>query len=515
MECEGVGSVEVSREVYRGFSSTVKSKRYAEALYRQTEQVIDGKLIRKLITIADFKTCDNKVRVIYHDRDHTADRYLYAFDKFCRTFRKAIYGLPKQVAKKCSRKGFFAEVYASVMWFWDRGAPEGMSWSIIKDVEDFRDVVFVPVAYDFVVDLDLKNNPWLEEEDGLRKLKLLCDFMVEKLGLEPTVLISKGVQLRVTLLPLHLLHLNSIGIEKWPLIVMKKLPEIHKAIVSKLVQEFYEEHGIKVAVDTQIYEAARITRLDLSIHSGIKAFSIPFRPRMLENTSWGRVRELQRNTRYVMAIAKKLKGTWGKIVEPEKYLRVLGFFLALEEKDLKLNIEIPKPRKNVQGFYTSSSWRKVVDPILGEIEYNARLEGFGWIETLVKEGIPIPDGRLAFCWAILPVAIKGPKTRDGKMPPLITSEEAVEWLKKCLERYSDPEKRLEEYIEKLDYNLKYGEKYNIPTWRHLVEEKTENGERLSEVFLHIKYPMIYALHLYSYVRLSQGQVEKLEKLFKL
>ena len=134
---------------------------------------------------------------------------------------------------------------------------------------------------------------------------------------------------------------------------------------------------------------------------------------------------------------------------------------------------------------------------------------------MVKEGIPIPDGRLAFCWAILPVAIKGPKTRDGKMPPLITSEEAVEWLKKCLERYSDPEKRLEEYIEKLDYNLKYGEKYNIPTWRHLVEEKTENGERLSEVFLHIKYPMIYALHLYSYVRLSQGQVEKLEKLFKL
>ena len=74
---------------------------------------------------------------------------------------------------------------------------------------------------------------------------------------------------------------------------------------------------------------------------------------------------------------------------------------------------------------------------------------------------------------------------------------------------------MEDYIEKLDYNLRYGEKYNIPTWRHLVEEKTENGERLSEVFLHIKYPTIYALHLHNHVRLSQEQVEKLRKLFKL
>ena len=513
MECKGVESVGGSEERVFEFLRIVKSKRYIEALYRQVESIVDGKLYRKLITIADLKTCSTGV--IYKDRAHTADRYLYQRDAFSKAFRKALYALPRRCRERCGKEGFLAEVYASVTWFLDRGAPEGMFWGVIKDVEDFRDVVFVPVAYDFIIDLDLKNNPWLAEKNGLEKLKLLCDFMIEKLGLEPSILVSRGVQLRVTLLPLHLLQFNTIGIEKWPLIVKNKLPEIHKAIALKLAQEFYERHGIKVAIDTQVYDAARVTRLDLSIHSGIKVFSIPFRPYMLENLTWDRVRELQRNVRYVMAIAKKLKGTWGRIVEPEKYLRILGFFLALEEKDLRLNIEIPKPRKNVQGFYTSSSWRKVVDPILGEIEYNARLEGFGWIETLVKEGIPIPDGRLAFCWAILPVAIEGPKTRDGKIPSLITREEAVEWLKKCLEKYPDPEKSLEDYIEKLDYNLRYGEKYNIPTWRHLVEEKTENGERLSEVFLHIKYPTIYALHLHNHVRLSQEQVEKLEKLIKL
>ncbi|BES81445.1 hypothetical protein PABY_10120 [Pyrodictium abyssi] len=161
---------------------------------------------------------------------------------------------------------------------------------------------------------------------------------------------------------------------------------------------------------------------------------------------------------------------------------------------------------------TISEWRRAVDPILGEIEYDARLEGFGWVEVLVKEKIPIPDGRLAFCWAVLPVAIKGPKTRDGKLPPLVTKEEAVEWLKKCLKEYPDPEKSLEDYVEKLEYNLRYGEKYNIPTWRHLVEEKAENDKSIAEVFMHLKYPVIYSLYRAGYVRLSPEQVHKLTKI---
>jgi len=48
-------------------------------------------------------------------------------------------------------------------------------------------------------------------------------------------------------------------------------------------------------------------------------------------------------------------------------------------------------------FYTLSRWKKLVDLILDEIMYNARLEGFGWIEIVVREGVPIPDGGLALC----------------------------------------------------------------------------------------------------------------------
>ena len=89
------------------------------------------------------------------------------------------------------------------------------------------------MAYDFIIDLYLKNNPWLAGEDGLEKLRLLCGFIAEKLGLEPTVLVSRGVQLRVSPLPLHLLQY-----EKRPHIVVKRLPEIHKMIALKLAAEF-------------------------------------------------------------------------------------------------------------------------------------------------------------------------------------------------------------------------------------------------------------------------------------
>uniref|UniRef100_A0A7J3Z6R3 Uncharacterized protein n=1 Tax=Ignisphaera aggregans TaxID=334771 RepID=A0A7J3Z6R3_9CREN len=54
------------------------------------------------------------------------------------------------------------------MWSLDRGATEGRWWDVIKDSEDFTGVVLVPVGYDFVIDIDLGENPWLSEDEGLR-----------------------------------------------------------------------------------------------------------------------------------------------------------------------------------------------------------------------------------------------------------------------------------------------------------------------------------------------------------
>ena len=321
------------------------------------------------------------------------------------------------------------------------------------------------------------------------------------------MLVGKGVQLRASLLPLHLLQYEELGDEKWPHIVLERLPEIHKMIAVKLAAEFRERHGVKVIVDTQVYNPAGLTRLDLSIHSGIKAFSIPFKPEALARFTWDGIRKRQRSPRYALAVARSCGELWGRIMEPKRYIRVLGFYLALKEANLRLEVRLPSRKEARAGI--PRGWRRVVDPLLGELEYDARLEGFGWIEVLVREGIPIPDGRLAMAWAVLPVAVKGPKTREGKLPPLVTMGEAVEWLRKCLEEYPDTEKSLEDYVEKLRYNMRYGEKYNIPTWRHLVEERTENGRPLAEVYRHIKYPVIYSLHRAGYVRLNGDQLRRL------
>lgn len=52
-----------------------------------------------------------------------------------------------------------------------------------------------------------------------------------------------------------------------------------------------------------------------------------------------------------------------------------------------------------------------------------------------------------------PAAIEDPKIKmNGHHPG--NQEESVEWSKKCLEKYIDPNKSLKDYIKELNYNLK-------------------------------------------------------------
>ena len=99
----------------------LRSRRYVEALYSQLEYSADGKMARRLVTIADFKT--RKEGVIYRERGVVFDRYLFkSLDGFTQVFRRALHRLPRQVAGRCGREGFYAEAYGTAMWFLDRGA---------------------------------------------------------------------------------------------------------------------------------------------------------------------------------------------------------------------------------------------------------------------------------------------------------------------------------------------------------------------------------------------------------
>ena len=481
-----------------GSYSFFSTNPYIDALYRQIEQRIDGLVFRRMVTIADLKTCGEGV--IYYEgygrKAWPVDRVILLRDNFARVFRRAVRRLPQQVLQGCGREGM-PEVYATVMWFLSNNDVE-INYNLIKDslkAGDFSlSSAAVPAGFDFLIDLDLDENPWLSEDRGIEVVRDFALFIRDKLGIEPTILISKGVQLRVALLPIHVNYLRQKGIE-WVRFVWSNLPEVHRRIAQKLVDEFSDGGGVAVKIDPQVYDAARITRLDLSVHAGIRAFSIPLTPSMLSGMTWTEIRRRQGSEAYVRAILRRYNGVWGRVIDASKYVRVLGFYMAAAGMgNIELRLVIPKVENNESDKVVSRGWRKIDVPGLGAIEYDARLEGFGWVQVLVREKIPMQDARTSMAWLVLPVAIAGPKTKSGRVEPLITRDEAIEWLRACLEHYPDPEgKTLDDYVKKLDYHLRYGEKYNIPTWRHLLDGRDEGGKPLNPAFLHIRDNALKAL----------------------
>ena len=475
------GCVEPVEPLGGGYPSFF-SRTYLSALYRQ----VNNAGYFRLVTIGDLKSCNTIVK----------DRVLMDWGRFRRVFLKA--------SRELRDRGCLPEVYATVMWFNVPDPSVELRWS---DVKEGRYPGVKPIAYDFIIDIDAKDNPWLEDDNGLGILADFAEFIRARLGLEPGILIAKGVQLRVSLLNIHAEYYSRLG-DAWPSFIMDKLPLIHRQLALRLAREFRDRSGVDVRIDEQVYDSARVTRLDLSLHSGIKAYAIPFKPSMLRGLSWSDVKARQTNLKYVMAIAKRHTGLWGSVANPTTYSNIIGFHLALSG----FRFEPPKLTKAAEEFRPSGGWRTIVDPILGEITYSPILEGFNWVRVLVRGRIPIRDGRNTAAWLMLPVAVAGPKARDGKVEALVAREEAVEWLKACLEAYPDPEKVLDDYVKKFEYNLKYGEKYNMPTWRHLIEEVDAEGKPISGGYRHLKYPVIEALAKAGYIRLSQEQEEKLRQI---
>ena len=54
-----------------------------------------------------------------------------------------------------------------------------------------------------------------------------------------------------------------------------------------------------------------------------------------------------------------------------------------------------------------------------------------------------------------------------------------------------PDKPLDVYIKKYEYNMKY--EYTAPTWKSLLLGRRKDGAVLDEANMHIRYPVIWAL----------------------
>ena len=236
--------------------------------------------------------------------------------------------------------------------------------------------------------------------------------------------------------------------------------------LARLVERRVE--GVKVCMDT-LEEPYHLLRLALSWHAGRRCFAIPLRPSELA----GSIEELRAKAADPEEVSKRIALAYrrpellkGCVDDAELFAKALDL---LTPCGLDLRPEVTTLCAHAPSR-THGGWRRAYVEGVGEISYHPKLEGFGWAVTIVKELIPLSDGRLTFAWAVLPVLVKGPKVRgpDGKprpLPPMITEDEARRWLERCVNAY--PDKPLEAYEDKLSRNMRYH--YNVPTWRSLLK----------------------------------------------
>ena len=454
--------------------------------YRQLVMWVDGKRLVRLLTIGDLKSCNKSF--IYLDRS------LLNRSEFEKQLDYAINEIPKRVQQECGVEGML-ELYGTTMWFvnlGEKGVPKKngkyVNWD---DVKRGR-ALLVPIGQDLVIDFDRKDNKWLDSDDGLVVLGSFARFMRDAIGLEPSILISKGAQLRVTLADLYLDYYKKNPVD-WSEAAMNVLPGVIATIVDGLARHFpnHANLSIEFRYDAKIYEPARITRLDYSPHGGIKGYSLVFSPQEIARLTWGEVEKLQGSEAYVkMRASQYYNGHWGRVADPNKFRTVLETYLSMWDLGIEF-VSIPPASKPVPKPLVFNNWKRATVPGLGVIEYSTRLSGFNWVTELVRNRIPIRDGRLTMAWLVLPVAIRGPKTRSGKLPPLISIDEALDWLRVSIERYPSG-KPFETYKEKLLENLGYGDRYNIPLWENFIAGVDEDGNPLNSGFLLLRDSVIEA-----------------------
>jgi len=305
-------------------------------------------------------------------------------------------------------------------------------------------------------DLDLKHSPTPPDEVLPRFLaaaEKLLDW-----GVEPEIRLSGGG-----------LHLT------FPFPPVEEPVAVNRELAEWLGRRF------QVLFDTKIYSSHRMFRLSFSWHkSGV--FSIPLDPWELEELKWVELRELASNLKEVK---RRLKGyglRWqplGAAAEPEKLVKLLKLL-----KPLKLEPPVVVAvKKRVE-----KGWRAVETPDYGPVVYSAKLEGYGWLEALVKEGVLVRDGKMNMAWLVLaPAAARG----------LISVEDGESWLRKAAEALSaDPEPYLEKFRKEVERRRgkSVGEpELALPTWRSLLTKTRKDGSPLESYYEVIRLPLLEVL----------------------
>ncbi|PUA33358.1 MAG: hypothetical protein B7O98_02725 [Zestosphaera tikiterensis] len=347
---------------------------------------------------------------------------------------------------------------------------------------------WTPVKYVFAFDID-------SDENDLSNLRPVYEAyeILKSWGVEPTIKLSGG--------GIHMTFLPRIDFDAK---VLEELPKANQFLASLIERKL----GGKIKFCRKIYDLTHLFRLTLSWHGGRELFAIPIKPEMLLNHNIEDLRNLGKDLDYVRKVKDERLRLFGGVSDEAKFITILDLALP-RGYDLKVKAVVVKEgRKDVK---VSSGWHVAEDPILGRFEYDGRLEGYGWVKALVEKSCLLVDGRNTMCWLILPEAVvKG----------IITEEEAKEYIRKSVEAYPDPETPVEHYIRKFEYELgrQRRREYGLPTWRSLIIERKKipnarewSNEPIDEYYIHVKYPILLALHQKSLVKLTKEQLTTLKQ----
>ena len=283
----------------------LKGNWYVNALFRQVVTVYEATPgnpipVKRGVTIADFKTSDKSVSFEWRrGRDSlTFDRQIVDESTFAKAFRAAVDNLPQEVSKTCNVPGM-PETYGTVMWFLDP-LDTPFNYSLIKDTAEFDNPqgLGTPIGYDFGIDIDSDENSWMSGPHNYEVVSDFASFISEKLGVRVEVLVSKGVQVRATLLDVQLSLYEVYGL-KWVNFVWGDIYNAHRALARRLVDMYGK---VPIRIDEKFYDRARVTRLSFSLHGGIRGFSLPFSPRQLESLKQTEVSRRHTDINYVRPI---------------------------------------------------------------------------------------------------------------------------------------------------------------------------------------------------------------------
>lgn len=301
---------------------------------------------------------------------------------------------------------------------------------------------------DLFFDIDFDEN---HPEEAYGSVKVL-NLKLSKLGIHILWSLSgNGIHGRLDMAPIY----NGMEWGK-----MKQLLQKSHVIYANFVlkiERYLKDRGYNVVFDKKIYGSRRLFRALYSPHETKEIIEIPLDFRWSLKTNYALAR--------VEFARVKGEGLMGYVEDPNGFMKLLDFSLIGIDAE-----KTPRIRPRVK---TRGEWR-----FFGDIKYRSSMEGYGWIERIVRDKIYFEDGRETFIWYVLSKAVAN---------EIISMEEAEEWVRECIEKYPDQENSAEHYIQKLRYNSRV--KVNPPTWRTIL---TESGSRKQEL-RHLKENILPAL----------------------